>query len=265
MSNQRMPVVFVGHGSPMNALEDNQWTNTWQALGQSLPRPKAILCLSAHFTTRGLFAVSTQQPETIHDFYGFPPELFAMRYLAPGSPALAHQVVTLLGEKAQVTQEWGLDHGAWSVLCRMYPKADIPVVQLSLDLSLSFKEQLAIGAALAPLRQEGVLILGSGNVVHNLLAIAQRKDPFPWAKAFDDEVHAAMISGDKALLAQSETFTGYQQAVPTSEHFVPLLNIAGAMQQGEQVEAFNREAVYGSLFMTGYLIGAAENKTTGEI
>lgn len=253
---QRMPVLFVGHGSPMNALDSNAFTRTWMSLTARIPRPRAILCLSAHFAGEDSRVVAADTPRTIHDFYGFPKALHEASYPAPGSPALAERVQALVPQ-AQPTLEWGLDHGAWSVLMRMYPAADIPVVQMSLDLGLTGAQQIALGERLRPLREEGVLILGSGNVVHNLRLInGAATVPLPWARAFDDAVHAAVMAGDWEAVADYMALPGAGLAVPTNEHFVPLLYVLGAAHPGEKVEAFNRDYVFGSLSMTGYLFGA---------
>lgn len=252
---QRMPVLFVGHGSPMNALDSNAFTRTWMALAARMPRPRAILCLSAHFAGEDSRVVATDTPRTIHDFYGFPKALHEASYPAPGSPALAERVQALVPQ-AQPTLEWGLDHGAWSVLMRMYPAADIPVVQLSLDLGLTGAQQMALGERLRPLREEGVLILGSGNVVHNLRLInGAATVPFPWARAFDDAVHGAVMAGDREAVADYMALPGAGLAVPTNEHFVPLLYVLGAAHPGEKPEVFNRDYVFGSLSMTGYSFG----------
>lgn len=252
----RMPVLFIGHGSPMNALEDNAWTKAWCELGQQLPQPRNILCLSAHFARRGSYVVDVERPKTIHDFYGFPPELYAMRYPAPGSPELADRVRTLLPE-AKAASDWGLDHGAWSPLCRIYPEANIPVVQLSLDLSLTPEKQMDIGRRLAPLRMEGTLILGSGNVVHNLGRMnPSRADPFPWAESFGEAVHRLMLSRELEKLAGYASLPGAGYAVPTTEHFVPLLYAMGAADTKDRLRAFNHDYAYASLSMTAYLMEA---------
>lgn len=251
---QRMPLLFVGHGSPMNAVEVNEDTETWRRLGESLPRPKAVLCLSAHFTARGSYVVAIREPETIHDFYGFPQELYDISYPAPGDPQLARRVQALF-EGSMLTGEWGIDHGAWSVLRHLYPRADVPVVQISLNLSLRPEEQLRKGELLSPLREEGVLILGSGNVVHNLHRMANTDQPFPWAREFDQAVHDRMLALDREGLAGYRHLPGALQSVPTNEHFVPLLYVAGAAREGEAVRSFNRHALHGSLTMTGYQIG----------
>src|SRR5262245_51428700 len=186
----RMPVVFVGHGSPMNAIEDNAFRRSWVALGARLPRPKAILCVSAHWETRGVLLTAPERPGTIHDFLGFPQTLFDVRYPAPGDPALARRAAALLAStRARLDPERGLDHGAWSVLLAMYPRADVPVVQLSLDTSRPAEFHYELATALAPLRDRGVLVLGSGNIVHNLERIDfRRAGGYDWAERFNDTV-----------------------------------------------------------------------------
>lgn len=254
--SKRLPVAFLGHGSPMNALEDNAWTRAWQQLAREIPKPKAILCLSAHYVTRGLHAVSLLRPPTIHDFYGFPKALFEVSYPAPGSPELAQRAVDLLGSQARLAEDWGLDHGAWSVLRLMYPQADIPVVQVSLDLNLSGQQQLAIGQALAPLRNEGILILGSGNVVHNLRTMNPQQDqPFPWALAFGEAIHERVLGGRFDEVADFRSLPGSELATNSTEHFVPLLQVLGAADSTDAVRAINHDYFWGSLSMTGYILG----------
>lgn len=254
MSN-RMPLLFIGHGSPMNALEDNPYARYWRALAETLPWPKAILCLSAHFAGERSLVVDAEHPETIHDFWGFPEALHAMQYPAPGSPALADRVCELF-PAAEKTERWGLDHGAWSVLCRMWPEADIPVVQLSLNLALPGEEQLAIGRALVPLREEGVLLLGSGNVAHNLRRMDPVvKAPFSWARQFDEAVRERVLAKDYAALAGYMDLPGARESVPTTEHFVPLLYVLGAADDKDTPESFLAEYVFGSLSMTGFKLG----------
>lgn len=240
MGHDNMPVLFVGHGSPMNAIEDNRWSREFRALGKQLPRPRAVLAVSAHWFIPGTFLTSNEQPKTIHDFGGFPDELFRMQYPAPGDPALAERVAELLGaDRAGLTDEWGLDHGAWSVLHHLLPDADVPVVQLSLDWGLKGPAHLELGAKLAPLRAEGVLILGSGNIVHNLgHAFSHASDPHTpsWAVQFDADVAQALERRDTAFLAGAlDTDTG-AMAHPTPDHYLPLLYAAGAA--GESAVSF---------------------------
>ena len=237
-SPTRQPILFIGHGSPMNAMEDNPWSRGFLAIGSSLSPPRAILSISAHWYLPGIFLTGNENPRTIHDFGGFPRELFQMRYPAPGSLELADQVAGLLAtEEAEVTLDWGLDHGTWTVLHHLFPKADIPVVQLSIDSRLSPETHLALGRKLAPLRMNGVLVMGSGNIVHNLgyaMRADQRGDLSTpaWATRFDDEVKmaAAQRDGDRlARLVQSEDG---RLSHPTLDHYLPLLYAVGAAGEG---------------------------------
>jgi 4,5-DOPA dioxygenase extradiol len=230
----RLPVLFLGHGSPMNAIEDNPWSRALRALARDLPRPRAILAVSAHWYVRGTFATSSEKPETIHDFGGFPDELYRVQYPAPGDPALARRVIGLVGDqRASLSTEWGLDHGTWSVLVHLRPAADCPVVQLSIDGRLAPAGHLAIGRALAPLRDEGVLILGSGNVTHNLghaFAAWRRGDRATpdWARAFDEEAAGALAARDPERLARVLGTEEGRLSHPTPDHYLPLLYAAGA-------------------------------------
>jgi 4,5-DOPA dioxygenase extradiol len=204
-AGQRMPAVFIGHGSPENALEDNAFTRSWKDLARALPRPKAILSLSAHWLTEGTAVTAMPKPRTIHDFYGFPEALYAIDYPSAGSPEIAARIIkTVTGVKIHPDREWGLDHGSWSVLANMYPQADIPVVQLSLDYHLAPARQYQIGRKLRPLRDEGILILGSGNLVHNLMAIAWDAPPYDWALEFDSFVEQSLAARDDDALIQYE-------------------------------------------------------------
>jgi 4,5-DOPA dioxygenase extradiol len=254
-----MPVLFVGHGSPMAAIEHNQHTDAWKALGQRLPRPKAILVISAHWETKGLLITSAERPRTIHDFYGFPPALYAQEYKAPGDPALAKRVEGLLAPYARADLDsWGYDHGTWSVLMHMYPEADIPVIQLSMDLRLAPRGHYHIGQALAPLRDEGVLIMGTGNIVHNLHLFQRALDTpaAPFAARFNDTVKAKVLAGDDdALVDYRSLDPEVNLAFPEPEHFQPLLYILGARDKGEPVEFVN-DHVYSTISMTSVLIGA---------
>ncbi len=230
----RMPVLFVGHGSPMNAIEDNAWSRGFRDLAKVLPRPKAILAISAHWYVAGTFATASERPETIHDFGGFPEELYGIQYPAPGSPDLAQRTVALVGERrAALRTDWGLDHGTWSVLLHVWPAADIPVVQLSIDGRLPPAEHLAIGRSLAPLRDEGVLVMGSGNVTHNLRHAfrawqsGDRATP-EWAHAFDEGIGKALTAHDAEHLARALDGEAGRLAHPTPDHYLPLLYAAGA-------------------------------------
>jgi 4,5-DOPA dioxygenase extradiol len=233
-SPPRLPVLFVGHGSPMNAIEDNVWSRALRALGAQLPRPRAILSVSAHWFVPGSFVGADERPETIHDFSGFPPTLYAVQYPAPGDVGLARRVAELLGPaRVAPSTDWGLDHGTWSVLVHLHPAADVPVVQLSIHDRLPPLEHLALGRALAPLRDEGVLVMGSGNLVHNLghaLRSSARGDfsTPAWASAFDAEAASAVEAHDHGFLARAlESGTG-RMAHPTPDHYLPLLYAAGA-------------------------------------
>lgn len=256
-TGSKMPVLFVGHGNPMNAIEHNRFHRRWERLGRELPRPRAVLCISAHWETRGLYLTAAAQPETIHDFYGFPKALFEVRYPAPGDPGLARRCAALLaGRGAELDPARGLDHGAWSVLVAMYPEADVPVVQLGLDTARPGAFHYDVARELAPLREAGVLILASGNIVHNL-RLFKYHDPSPlaWAVAFEDAVkerirarrHAELI--DYARLGPDAAL-----AIPTPEHYLPLL-YALALQRDDEPAAFFNDEVTGSLSMTSVLIG----------
>jgi 4,5-DOPA dioxygenase extradiol len=230
----RLPVAFVGHGSPMNAIEDNVWSQGFRDLGSRLPRPRAVLAVSAHWYIRGTAVTANEWPPTIHDFGGFPEPLYEVQYLAKGDPGLAKRVTALLGHDVAVeSEEWGLDHGTWSVLHHVWPQADVPVVQLSLDGRAPASRHLEIGRSLAPLREEGVLILGSGNIVHNLgdaFARARAGETVTpgWAEAFDAAVVRGLDARDGEALADLVESPEGRKAHPTPEHFLPLLYAAGA-------------------------------------
>jgi 4,5-DOPA dioxygenase extradiol len=236
-----MPVLFVGHGNPMNAVLDNQWSRGFRTLAGLLPQPRAILAVSAHWYVPGTFLTAEERPETIHDFGGFPDELYAMRYPAPGDPALARRVLRLVGEDgAALRTDWGLDHGTWSVLVHLRPGADVPVVQLSLDYRLGAAEHLEIGRALAPLREEGVLLMGSGNIVHNLrhafTSMHHGETATPdWATRFDADIASALEQHDSGFLARTVLGDTGRVAHPTPDHYIPLLYAAGAADRHDSV------------------------------
>ena len=255
---QRLPALFLGHGSPMTVITDGPERRAWQALGKSLPRPRAILVISAHWETSGASHLTVgEQPRTIHDFGDFPDELFAIQYPAPGSAELVDRVAALLGEgRVRRDESWGFDHGSWGVVRPMYPDADVPMVQLSLDRNLSTEQHLALGRKLAPLRDEGVLIIGSGNVVHNLRLWRQLAGTRPdWAVDFQRRINMAMAAGDEAALTR---FTAEDQAalaaINSAEHYLPLLYVAGTRLPGDEVGVFS-DSIDGALSMTSYLIG----------
>jgi 4,5-DOPA dioxygenase extradiol len=255
-----MPVLFLGHGSPMNAIEDNAWSRAWRALGERLPRPRAILCVSAHWETPGPWLTGSAAPPTIHDFGGFPQALFDVRYPAPGDPALAQRVVELLGEDAtaRIHPERGLDHGAWGVLRPMYPDADIPIVQLGIDSRQPGAWHVALAQRLAPLRDEGVLVVASGDIVHNLrLFDWHDQTSLPWALRFRDRVNTLIREGNLAALADWPAL-GEDAAlsIPTPEHYLPLLYALALACDGDTLEFFNDDVI-GSLSMTSLLIAHA--------
>jgi len=252
----RMPVLFIGHGNPMNAIERNEFHENWIALGKRLPRPRSILCVSAHWETQNAYVTATEAPETIHDFYGFPRALFEVRYPAPGEPALARRVAELVvSEGVRPDPRRGLDHGAWSVLVAMYPEADVPVVQLSMDTGRPGRHHYELARQLAPLRDEGVLVMASGNIVHNLRQFDFR-DPTPlaWASRCDAEIRAHVVAGRHDALMVYPTHDEGRLAVPTPEHYLPLLYAIALQQPGERAEFFNAK-VQGSISMTSVLIG----------
>jgi 4,5-DOPA dioxygenase extradiol len=256
----RMPAIFFGHGNPMNALLNNRYTEAWAKMGVEMPRPKAILSISAHWFVPGTGVTIATAPRTIHDFGGFPRELYQVQYPAPGDPMLAQRVQQLLAPiDVTLDSSWGLDHGTWSVLCHVYPQADIPVVQLSIDESRPASFHYEIGRRLAPLREEGVLIAGSGNLVHNLHAFAWGRheiDPFDWAIRFEEQARAALSAGDhKPLIGYEALGRDAHLSVPTPDHYLPMLYVIGAQQRGEPVQ-FPIEGVDGgSVSMLNIKIG----------
>jgi 4,5-DOPA dioxygenase extradiol len=251
MSEKRMPVLFIGHGSPMNAIEENEFSQTWQTLGEALPYPKAILSISAHWETPSTQVTGMAAPKTIHDFYGFPRELNEMQYPAPGSPELAKRVIQLLGsERVSTDQRWGLDHGTWSVLARMYPQADIPVVQLSLGQTREGQFHYDLGKELLSLRDEGVLILGSGNVVHNLGMADPGGEAFPWAIEFDQQVKECIEKKDHhPLIHFQQMGRSALLSINSAEHYLPLLYILALQQPDEEVTFYCEKIFWGSLSM----------------
>ena len=261
MTDTLIPAAFIGHGSPTNALEHNGYTDTWRAFGASVPRPRAIVMISAHWYINATAVTAMATPKTIHDFYGFPDELFALQYPAPGDPALAAEIAEVVKPTwmGMDFDSWGIDHGSWSVLVHAFPDADIPVVQLSINADQPFEYHVALGAQLAPLRERGVLIVASGNVVHNLRQTdwAQPDGGFDWAHRFDDEVMSLMTESPGDIV-KIRDHPDYRNAVPTPDHFIPLLYLAGLAAAAETpTDVLSDGYAYGSLSMTSYTLGAS--------
>jgi 4,5-DOPA dioxygenase extradiol len=267
-STETMPVLFIGHGSPMNAVEDNEFSRSWREMGKTLPRPAAILCISAHWETQGTHVTAMEKPETIHDFGGFPPELFAAQYPAPGSPWLARETKNMV-KKTEVAfdDDWGLDHGAWSVLKPMFPAADVPVIQMSLDYTKPSQYHYDLARELSALRQKGVLIVGSGNMVHNLRRVVIKSgnisdfnQPFglDWALEANALFKKLIDAGNhRELINYQALGRAVQLAVPTPEHYLPMLYILALKQENETITYFNDKPLAGSLTMTSMKIDKA--------
>ena len=256
----KMPSLFIGHGSPMNTLECNAFTGGWRAVGKALPRPRAVLVVSAHWFFGASAVTAMPEPRTIHDFYGFPPELSAFEYPAPGSPELAEEVVEAVKPIwcGLDRDQWGLDHGTWSVLAHLYPEADVPVVQLSINALKPLDYHVEVGRKLAPLCESGILVVASGNIVHNLRRVQWDKpdSAFDWAERFDDAVQEQLATRPGDILRLVD-HPDYAMAVPTPDHFIPLLYVAGiAAESGEVMNPFLKGYAMGSLSMTCYAGGA---------
>lgn len=260
----QMPVLFIGHGSPMNAIEENDFVSTWRDLGKTLPRPNAILVISAHWETSGTQVTAMERPRTIHDFGGFPQALFEVQYPAPGSPELAGEVKSIVKTtNILLDQKWGLDHGAWSIVNRLYPNADIPVIQMSLDYYKDSRYHYNLAKELASLRRKGVLIIGSGNMVHNLRMVAWDKlnaDTFgyDWAIEANEKMKQFILSDDhQSMINFRSQGSAFDLAIPSAEHFLPSLYALALKENNEKVTLFNDKAVAGSLTMTSFKIEKA--------
>ncbi len=256
MSDELMPVIFIGHGSPMNAIEDNFFTNEWQRMAHLLPRPETILCISAHWYTHDTRILAVEKPRTIHDFYGFPEELYIQQYPAKGNIPLAKEISDLV--RAELDTNWGLDHGTWSILKRMYPDADIPTIQLSINYKEAPSYHYELMRKLKDLRNEGVLIVGSGNLVHNLRAIAwdMPEGAYDWNQEFASLIDVALKKHDHSSVVGYEKLGPIsKQAHPTPDHFYPLLYALGATDSNDRIQSFAEGYVFGSIAMTSYIFG----------
>lgn len=254
--SRRMPAMFVGHGNPMHAIQENEITRGWRRMAEGVA-PKAVLCISAHWETAGTRVTMVRKPDTIHDFGGFAPELYAVQYPAPGSPELGSEIIDHV--KTRTVQEdhrWGLDHGAWSVIRKMFPAADVPVIQLSLDRNMAPAAHYALAQELAFLRRQGVLIIGSGNIVHNLRhAKWDSDDPYDWAVEFDEQVRRLIVDGNHQALIKGEGLgRAAQMSIPTAEHYLPLLYVLALQEREEQVGFFNERIEMGAMSMRSLII-----------
>ncbi len=261
-NTEKMPVLFVGHGSPMYAIEENEFVSEWRKLGASIPKPKAILCISAHWETKGTFVTAALKPPTIHDFGGFPRELYAVQYPAPGSPELAQKTKEIITTTpVGLDESWGLDHGAWSVVRNIYPEAEIPIIEMSLDYTKGPKFHYELAKELSILRSKGVLIIGSGNIVHNLRLVAwdRMNEPdfgFDWAIQANDQIKLHILNHQhKSLIDYAALGREVSMAIPSPDHYLPLLYALALQGENEKLKFFNDKAVMGSLTMTSLKIG----------
>ena len=261
-NTEKMPVLFLGHGSPMNAIEENQFVQGFRNISREIPKPNAILCISAHWFTNGTFVTAMQNPKTIHDFYGFPKELFEVNYPAPGSPELAKETAALLlPEIVEEDHSWGLDHGAWSVIKHLYPDAEIPVIQLSIDYTKPPQYHFDLAKKLQKLREKGILIIGSGNIVHNLRMIDWKNintvgAGWDWAVEAREKTNNWLLDGNfQNLIDYQRQGVALQTAVPSPDHYLPLIYSLGLKEKSENLSLFNDELIGGSLSMTSVRIG----------
>lgn len=257
---KRMPAIFFGHGNPMNALQHNEWTEGWATIGRTIPRPRAVLCISAHWYLPATRVTAASVPRTIHDFGGFPQELFQVQYPAPGDPELARQVQELLQPMdVGLDQQWGLDHGTWSVLCHVFPNADVPIVQLSLDETQPAAFHFEIGKRLAPLRDEDVLIAGSGNLIHNLHTYAWGRhlpEPYDWAVRFETLARDLMLKGDfEPLINYEKLGRDALLSIPTPDHYLPMLYVLGSRQKDDTITFPVQGVDGGSISMLTVTVG----------
>lgn len=263
-NNSLMPVLFIGHGTPMNAIEDNEFSRKWKGLGKTLPKPEAIVCVSAHWETEGSMATAMDYPKTIHDFGGFPQELYTQQYPAPGSSTLAETIKEQIKSfQIEKDYQWGLDHGAWCFLKHMYPEADIPVVELSIDYSKNMQYHYNLGKELSFLRRMGILVVGSGNMVHNLWLARPGKNGFndsfsyDWAERLNRIMKERILAGDHLSMVNYHSLSkDVESGIPSQEHYIPLIYTLALQEKGETVEIFNDKIVAGSLSMTSLIIGS---------
>jgi 4,5-DOPA dioxygenase extradiol len=251
-----MPVLFVGHGNPMNAIEENEFSLAWKKLGKELPKPNAVLCISAHWLTKGTWVTAMEKPKTIHDFGGFPDKLFQQQYPAPGAPRFAKETITLI-QTTRVNEDynWGLDHGTWSVLLPMYPQAEIPVYQLSLDYTKNPQYHYNLAKELFELRKKGVLIIGSGNIVHNLSRLKWTNDAFDWALEFDAQVKKLIDQNDfQSLINYEKLGEAAKLSVPANDHYLPLLYSLALKCANDNITYFNDKVLMGAVSMRSLLI-----------
>lgn len=261
-TTEKMPVLFLGHGSPMNAIEENQFVQGFRNISREIPKPNAILCISAHWFTNGTFVTAMQNPKTIHDFYGFPKELFEVQYPAPGNPELAKETAELLlPEIVEEDHSWGLDHGAWSVIKHLYPNAEIPVIQLSIDYTKAPQYHFDLAKKLQKLREKGILIIGSGNIVHNLRMVDWKNintvgAGWDWAVEAREKTNNWLLDGNfQNLIDYQKQGIALQTAVPSPDHYLPLIYSLGLKEKSENMSLFNDELIGGSLSMTSVRIG----------
>lgn len=255
----KMPAIFVGHGSPMNAIEDNEYALKWKELGLRFPNPKGIIAISAHWFTASTKTSDLSEPPQVYDMYGFPEALYALKYPVKGMPELAIKLKEALGDLA-VDNDWGIDHGTWSVLCHMYPKADVPVIQVSIDYNLSPSKHFELGKRLAAFRDEGYMILGSGNIVHNLALVNwHMREGYPWAVEFDAYVKENILSRQfENVIDYSLSGDSHKKAFYTLEHYLPILYVLGASDDNDIIEVFNDACLMGAMSMTGYVFNALD-------